>query len=398
MTGAQASSDARSPGRDVVITGSGILTSAGIGIAPNLEALRGEVPPLLDTTRFAPFPVHPAGEIDYAQQIPKKSDLRQMEPWQKLGVYCAGLALDNAGAKEDTALKSDMSLIVCAGGGERDYDVDGQILTQISQQADQGAFLNERLMSDVRPTLFLAQLSNLLAGNIAIVHGVTGASRTFMGEEQAGIDAIRIAHARIRAGQADIVLVGGSFNAERADSLMVYELGGMLWKQPFAPVFSRPDHGGGFILGSGGCFLVLESRAHAQKRGAQIVARIDDIGADLARRQPGATAKMLEKLWAEIAPGPDAMVISGATGVQGRTEEERAALDRLAPGARILALQDAFGHLMEAQAPAGVALAAAAIARGDAPEAVVTSIGHQRGEGVIRLSRADAPARAGQEG
>lgn len=397
MTGAQASSPI-SPERDVVVTGSGILTSAGIGIAPNLDALRGETPPLLDTTRFAPFPVHPAGEIDYAQQVPKKSDLRQMEPWQKLGVYSAGLALDNAGAKDVAALKADMSLIVCAGGGERDFAVDGQILTQISQQADQGAFLNERLMSDVRPTLFLAQLSNLLAGNIAIVHGVTGASRTFMGEEQAGIDAIRIAHARIRAGQADIVLVGGSFNAERADSLMVYELGGMLWKQPFAPVFSRPERGGGFILGSGGCFLVLESREHAQRRGAAITARIDDIGADLARRQPGATAKMLEKLWVQVTPGPDAMVISGATGVRGRTEEERAALDRLAPGARILALQDAFGHLMEAQAPAGVALAAAAIARGDAPEAVVTSVGHQRGEGLIRLSRADAPARAGQEG
>ena len=38
-------------------------------------------------------------------------------------------------------------------------------------------------MGDLRPTLFLAQLSNLLAGNIAIVHGVCGTSRTFMGEE-----------------------------------------------------------------------------------------------------------------------------------------------------------------------------------------------------------------------
>ena len=46
-------------------------------------------------------------------------------------------------------------------------------------------FLNERLMNDLRPTLFLAQLSNLLAGNIAIVHGVCGTSRTFMGEEAA---------------------------------------------------------------------------------------------------------------------------------------------------------------------------------------------------------------------
>jgi len=61
-------------------------------------------------------------------------------------------------------------------------------------------------MNDLRPTLFLAQLSNLLAGNIAIVHGVTGSSRTFMGEEPAGVDAARIALARIAAGQSDIAL------------------------------------------------------------------------------------------------------------------------------------------------------------------------------------------------
>ena len=65
-------------------------------------------------------------------------------------------------------------------------------------------------MSDLRPTLFLAQLSNLLAGNISIVHGVTGSSRTFMGEEAAGVDAVRIALARISAGQSDIALVGGA--------------------------------------------------------------------------------------------------------------------------------------------------------------------------------------------
>ena len=59
-------------------------------------------------------------------------------------------------------------------------------------------------MSDLRPTLFLAQLPNLLAGNISLVHGVVGSSRTFMGEEASGADALRVAHARIAAGQSDI--------------------------------------------------------------------------------------------------------------------------------------------------------------------------------------------------
>ena len=117
------------------------------------------------------------------------------------------------------------------------------------------AFLNERLMSDLRPTLFLAQLSNLLAGNIAIVHGVTGSSRTFMGEEASGVDAMRIALARIAAGQSDIALIGGSQNGERKDLLVLYEFGDFNLKDKFAPVWERGERGG-FALGSGGAFLV----------------------------------------------------------------------------------------------------------------------------------------------
>jgi 3-oxoacyl-[acyl-carrier-protein] synthase II len=40
---------------------------------------------------------------------------------------------------------------------------------------------------------------------------------------------------------------------------------------------------------------------------------------------------------------------------------------------------------METHAVAGFALAAALIAAGEAPEAVVTSVGHRRGEGMMRL-------------
>ena len=133
-----------------------------------------------------------------------------MEHWQRIGTYAAGLALDCAGVKGKPEILSHMDMIVAAGGGERDLAVDSTILTGMPHAENPAAFLNERLMSDLRPTLFLAQLSNLLAGNISIVHGVTGSSRTFMGEESAGVDAVRIAHSRIDAGQSDIALVGGS--------------------------------------------------------------------------------------------------------------------------------------------------------------------------------------------
>ncbi|MCB8819100.1 beta-ketoacyl-ACP synthase [Microvirga rosea] len=372
---------------DVVITGIGIISAAGEGLEVHLDALTAGSP-RTDTETFAPYPVHPVAVPDYDKQIPKKSDQRQMEAWQKLGCYAAGLALDAAGVKEDAQLKSRMHLIVAAGGGERDYAVDGQILTGLRQAENSGVFLNERLMGDLRPTLFLAQLSNLLAGNISIVHGVTGASRTFMGEESSGIDAIRIAHARIASGQNDIFLVGGAYNAERPDVLLIYEMGGFLWKKAHRPVWERPAEGGGMILGSGAAFLVMESREHAQARGAKPLASIAGIVSDRSRREPGTIEKAVRRQIDALGAKPD-VVISGATGIKGLTDEEQRVLLDVLPNAAIHATSDVTGHLMEGQAPAGVALAAALIAREQSNEALVTSVGHWRGEGAVRLIKAN---------
>ena len=179
----------------------------------------------VDEKTFAPYVVHPLAQVNLDTQIPKKGDQRQMEAWQRIGTYAAGLALESAGVKGNKEILGRMDMVIAAGGGERDIRVDTAILNAKAKGNAAPGFLNERLMSDLRPTLFLAQLSNLLAGNIAIVHGVCGTSRTFMGEEVAGVDAARIALARIAAGQSDIALIGGSHNGERKDLLVLYEFG-----------------------------------------------------------------------------------------------------------------------------------------------------------------------------
>ncbi|AIQ93478.1 MULTISPECIES: beta-ketoacyl-ACP synthase [Methylobacterium] len=370
--------------RPVVVTGLGLVSCVGEGVDAHLAALAGEAAPRTDSETFAPYPVHPAPAIAWDGQIPKRSDQRQMEAWQRLGVYAAGLALDAAGVKDEAAFKQALHLVVAAGGGERDYVADGAILTGLRDAADPGAYLNERLQNDLRPTLFLAQLSNLLAGNIAIVHGVTGASRTFMGEESAGVDALRIAQARVASGQIDAILVGGSYSAERPDVLVIHEMGGYLARDAYRPVFARGE-AGGFILGSCAAFLMLESAAHAAARGARALARLETVASDRTRRRPGSVADSLEALWRQAGlSGPD-HVLSGATGVAPITAEEHAALARLAPGARLRALGDVIGHGLEVAAPFGTALGAALVAGGSAREVAVTAVGHRRGEGVLRL-------------
>src|SRR5262249_47664518 len=168
--------------REAWITGVGIVSCVGEGADAHWQGL-SERRLVVDAETFAPYLMHNLAPLDLDKQIPKKGDQRQMEAWQRIGTYAAGLALADAGVKGNTELLSHMDMIVAAAGGERDVSVDGTILTNKAKAANPAAYLNERLMSDLRPTLFLAQLSNLLAGNISIVHGVTGSSRTFMGEE-----------------------------------------------------------------------------------------------------------------------------------------------------------------------------------------------------------------------
>jgi 3-oxoacyl-[acyl-carrier-protein] synthase II len=390
-------------GREVVITGVGMLSGLGEGLEATWERLVSG-PPSYDLEAFAPFVVHRLGPVSFDLQIPKKGDQRQMEPWQRIGVYTAGLALASAGVKGDATLLDRTDMIVAAGGGERDVAVDSKILTDIRGQPNPQAFINERLMNDLRPTLFLAQLPNLVAGNISIVHGVVGSSRTFIGEESAGVDAVRVAHARIAAGQSDLVLVGGGYNAERLDILLNYELPGALMRPPFRPVWDRGP-GGGMALGSFGAFVVLEAREHAEARGAVALARLARVTSGRTPRAPGDVAAALDGMWTGIAGAirPDeAAVLSGASGAEPATAEEKTFL--ATRGLPVRATGTHIGQGFEAQFTANLAIATEVLRRGTlfppagsgdvgmarAPvsQVAITSVGHWRGEGLALVERA----------
>jgi 3-oxoacyl-[acyl-carrier-protein] synthase II len=392
--------------REAWITGVGMVSCLGEGQDAHWQKLMA-AQPSANVTTFAPYVVHPVASINFDAQIPKRGDQRQMENWQRIGTYAAGLALDAAGVKGKTEILSRMDMIVAAGGGERDLKVDSTILSGAPHAPNPAAFLNERLMSDLRPTLFLAQLSNLLAGNISIVHGVTGSSRTFMGEEAAGIDAVRIALSRISANQSDIALVGGAHNGEREDLLMLYEFAGHTLKDRFAPVWERSSQPG-FALGSLGAFLVIESSEHAQARGAKPLAKLTAVVSDRANRQPGSVTASLDGLWDKIKdkikPGHIA-VLSGATGAEPATSEERAFLSSHGDLA-VRATGSYFGHGLEPQFSMNVALATVALGHGslfppcdstglekpmsgDLSQVLVTGVGHWRGEGLALVERVD---------
>lgn len=398
--------------REVWITGYGLLSPLGETPAAWFAALAAPERwrRAVDAETYAPFVIHPIRDVALEKQIPKPGDQRAMGPLMQYGAYAAGLALEMAGLKGEAALLQETHLIAASGAGERDWELDKQILAKLDTVNDRGAFLNQQLSDGLRPTLFLAQLPNLFAGNISLIHGVAGSSRTFMGEEAAGVDALRVAFRRCAYGQGDIFLVGGAFNAGRPDQHQQFHAGGLLMTGAWQPLWHRPE--AGICLGSSGAFLVIEARERAEKRGAKPRGRLLAVESERTVRKPGAAAQVAEGEFSRLLPltKPGGLaVLSGASGRGSITAEEREFLAGLSgdTGLPVRGTAAALGHAMECAFLQNFALALATLEQGNlfppldpaepieaafderVRQILVTSWGHMKGEGMALVEAID---------
>jgi 3-oxoacyl-[acyl-carrier-protein] synthase II len=159
-------------------------------------------------------------------------------------------------------------------------------------------------------------------------------------------------------------------------------------------------------LGNMGAFLVLESRKHAQQRGARAHAKISAVRSDRAARQPGDIEATLHRQWESIAAEihrERAAIISGASGLEPATSAELSVLKEI--GLPIRNTGTYIGHGVEAQFMANLAIACAAVEHGklypaqgpaetgaspsDLSQVVVTGVANWRGEGLALVERAD---------
>ena len=243
-------------------------------------------------------------------------------------------------------------------------------------------------MGDLRPTLFLAQLSNLLAGNISIVHGVTGASRTFMGEESSGVDAIRIAREphRLRPGRH----LPRRRRLQRRASRRAPDLrDGRLPLEEALPAGlgapgGRRRHDPRHRAPASWC----SNRASMPPRAARSRSRPSRASPPTApAARPAASRQRSMPCRSSSAPSPTWCCPARPASRASRTRSRRLSrTSRRRPPCMPPAISSATRW--RRRPPTGVALAAALIAEGKAGEALVTSVGHWRGEGAIRLTKA----------
>ena len=255
-------------GHDVVVTGMGAITPAGRGVEATWQGALAGVATATHDERLAAAGATMAiscraPEVDIDVELGRGS-VRRLDRFTHLAVIAAREAIAQAGLIGDdpdviVAVDPDRAGVVVGtgiGGGE--------------SWENEYARLTAEGPTRVSPLFVPRMLSNTAAGTIAIRTHARGPNLTVNTACAAGASAIHVGRDLIRSGQADIVLAGGVEAGITTIAISAFAQMGALSSNPDPLSASRPfdQARDGFVMGEGAGIVVLESRAHAEARGA----------------------------------------------------------------------------------------------------------------------------------
>jgi len=254
---------ARLPRRDPVVTGLGAVTPLG-QTAP--ETWQGLIDGRSGVTRIESFdasglPVQIAGEIHGfdAEQLLGTKRARRSARFSQLAVAAAREALADAGLEAGAEADRTGALIYSACAGVPETELNVRALVQSGPR-------------EVSPYFVPSTILNMAACEVAIdlgLHGPVSASALACASGTAALlDARRL----ILAGEADVVLAGGT-DAAITEAM----LAGLARMGPLSERNEEPERASrpfdldrdGFVFGEGAVVLVVESAEHAAARGAR---------------------------------------------------------------------------------------------------------------------------------
>lgn len=265
--------------RKVVVTGIGAVTPCGNTIEDTWANVKAGKSGIAKIKNFdaSNFKVQIAGEIkddfDLSKYVDSK-DARKMARFSQLACAASKMALDDAKiTREDLdaglAERTGCYLGIGVGG----FDV--------TEESFKKYFT---VSPDRIPPLCIPMLiPNEGPGNICMLYGIKGPSKSLATACASGTDALGDALDAIRSGRIDVCLAGG---AEAADTGFGIQ-GFTVLKALAADRNDDPEHASrpfdkdrsGFVLGEGAAVLILEEEEHAKARGARIYAEFAGYGA-----------------------------------------------------------------------------------------------------------------------
>jgi beta-ketoacyl-acyl-carrier-protein synthase II len=263
---------------DIVVTGLGVISPAGRGVAETWEGvLAGK-----SAARHLPELEELGAPVTIGCRVPDfdadaelgRGASRRLDRYTHLALIAADEALAQAGLVVDGESTTDV-----------DWDRAGVLLGSGIGGAETWQEEYPRFISKgagrVSPMFVPKMLSNTAAGMISIRSGARGPNMTVNTACAAGASAVHLARDLIRSGTADLVIAGGVEAGITGLAVSAFAQMGALSKNPEAAYASRPfdvDRDG-FVMGEGAGILVLESRDHAERRGATPLALVAGAGA-----------------------------------------------------------------------------------------------------------------------
>ena len=160
------------------------------------------------------------------------------------------------------------------------------------------------------PLNFLKVLPNMIASHVSIAEDARGPNNTIHQAEASGLLAVAEAASVIRRGAADVMLAGGaSSQLNPFDCVRQCVLGRLSRRQddPAAAVRPFDADRDGQVFGEGAAVFVLESRRHADARGAQVLAAVRAAAAACEGGRKGDRSNLPERpggCSAQIGPVP----------------------------------------------------------------------------------------------
>ncbi|CAM8330930.1 beta-ketoacyl-ACP synthase II [Candidatus Methylopumilus planktonicus] len=259
--------------RRVVVTGLGLITPVGIGVAESWANIINGQSGIGKITKFdcSAFPSQVAGEVknfDPLAYIPPK-DARRMDTFIQFGIAAGIEAFKDSGIEVNDSNSERIGVSVGSGiGGINLIESTGEVF-------DEGG------VRKVSPFFIPGTIINMISGNLSIMLNLKGPNVSIVTACTTGTHSIGDAARMIEYGDADVMLAGGSEAAITKLSVAGFSSAKALSSRNDDPkTASRPwdRDRDGFVIGEGAGVMVLEEYEHAKQRGAIIYAELSGYG------------------------------------------------------------------------------------------------------------------------
>ncbi|MCU0625714.1 MAG: beta-ketoacyl-ACP synthase II [Gemmatimonadaceae bacterium] len=259
--------------RRVVVTGIGVITPIGTGLAAFRAGLRAERSAVRTLTRFdpSPFRTHVAAQVDDfvpTDHLDSKR-VKRLDRFGQFSVVAAQMAL------------ADAEIDMTHEDAERVGVMMGTALGGVGYAEEQLGRYIQGGLRNVDATLALAVFGGASSCNIAIECGVQGPNATNAMSCASGAIAIGEAWRLVKTGEADVMIAGGAEAPLAPLCFGAFALIRAMTTRNDDPArASRPfdRDRDGFVMGEGSAVLILEERERALARGARIYGELRGYG------------------------------------------------------------------------------------------------------------------------